>query len=321
MDPLDRLVAVHPVAPGADVDPHARSAFALRVVMGGHWSIDVDDDAALSVLVMLSGSAVLSRAGASVTLEPGDVVLLPRGEAYVVADAIGSPPLVRILPGQVCSATDGSDLTLRYHRGVRTWGNATDGETTMLIGAYETAGAAGAATLASLPPIARVPAGRAPARVVDLLALELGEEGVGQQTIIDRLLDVLVVTTVRAFLDAEPAAATGWLAAGGDLVVAEALRLLHSAPEDPWTVESLARRVLVSRATLSARFRERVGLAPIAYLSRWRLSLACDLLDAGASVTSVAERLGYASPFSFSAAFKRQHGVSPSGYRKASARP
>lgn len=330
MDPLDRLIgaapamsasrSTRPAGDAAVVAPRASGAFALRVVMGGRWSIDVADDAALSVLVMLDGEAVITRDDRTVRLERGDVVLLPVGAPYVVADRAGSPPLVRILPGQVCSGEDGADLALEFRQGVRTWGNARDGGTTMFIGAYESAGAAGAFALASLPPIARVPADDGASPVVDLLVAELAREGVGQQTIIDRLLDVLVVTSVRAFLDREPATAPGWLAAAGDPIVEGALRLLHASPGRAWTVGGLARELLVSRATLAARFRRRVGMAPMAYLSMWRLTLACELLGADASVASVADALGYASPFSFSAAFRRRHGVSPSGYRRGAVR-
>lgn len=316
MDPLDHLVGGSATASGSIVAPLARGAFALRVVMGGEWSIDVDDDAALSVLVVLTGGAVLTRAGGETALEPGDVVLLPRGARYTVADAPGSPPLVRILPGQVCSGIDGVDLALDFARGVRSWGNADIGDTTMLLGAYESASAVGALALASLPPVAHVSAGLGLAPVVDVLTEEMERDDIGQQTVIDRLLDVLVVKAVRAFIDNASARPAGWTGAIGDPAVEHTLRLIHDAPERRWTIEQLARSVHVSRATLAARFRRRVGMPPMAYLSEWRLSLACEGLDRGASVGEIASELGYASPFSFSAAFRRHHGMSPSEYRR-----
>ena len=139
----------------------------------------------------------------------------------------------------------------------------------------------------------------------------------GQQTVIDRLLDVLVVTAVRAYREAAPQIRPGWLAGVGDPVVEAATGLLHAFPERPWTIDLLAREVLVSRSTLAARFTRAVGVPPMTYLSRWRLDLACDLLtEPGATVASTAEVLGYASPFSFSAAFRRHHGASPSAYRR-----
>ncbi|RUR01861.1 AraC family transcriptional regulator [Labedella endophytica] len=321
MDPLDRLMHTRIDGRSIGADPRARGAFALRIVMTGRWAIDVDDDAALSVLIVLAGHAVLDRSGSTVGLSAGDVVLLPRGESYSVADAAGSPRVARISPGQVCTSVEGADLSVEFGRGVRSWGNATDGmsETTMLLGAYEHAGAVGPLTLASLPAVAHVRDGAAEAPVVALLAAEMGQEGIGQQTVIDRLLDVLVVTAVRSFSESPGYTRTGWLGATGDPVVEHALRLLHAAPEEPWTIERLAHAAHVSRATLAARFRRRVGVAPMTYLSEWRLRVASEMLLAGASVGEVADAVGYASPFSFSAAFRRHHGVTPSEVRRRAA--
>ncbi|MFW6773494.1 helix-turn-helix transcriptional regulator [Nocardioides sp. CPCC 205120] len=107
-----------------------------------------------------------------------------------------------------------------------------------------------------------------------------------------------------------------WLV-GDDPLVAAALGLLHDAPAEPWTVERLARRLSVSRATLAARFSRRVGVPPMRYLAEWRMGLASEYLaDPAASVAAVGRRVGYDSPFTFSVAFKRQHGVSPSAYRR-----
>jgi AraC-like DNA-binding protein len=54
----------------------------------------------------------------------------------------------------------------------------------------------------------------------------------------------------------------------------------------------------------------------MAYLTGWRMALAADRLrDGTATVARIAADVGYPSPFSFSTAFKRVYGVSPSSYR------
>ena len=79
---------------------------------------------------------------------------------------------------------------------------------------------------------------------------------------------------------------------------------------------TLARAVKVSRAALARRFRERVGEPPMAYLTGWRMALAADRLRGGTeTVARVAAAVGYPSPFSFSNAFKRVYGLSPTAYR------
>ena len=109
-----------------------------------------------------------------------------------------------------------------------------------------------------------------------------------------------------------------WYRAYGDPVVGHALRLLHHNPAHPWTVAELAHETGASRAALARRFTELVGEPPMAFLAGWRIALAADLLlEPGATVGSVAERVGYGSPFALSTAFKRLRGVSPQQHRLA----
>jgi transcriptional regulator GlxA family with amidase domain len=101
-----------------------------------------------------------------------------------------------------------------------------------------------------------------------------------------------------------------------DPLVGAALELVHDFPERPWTISSLARSVGTSRAHLARRFHDLVGEPPIAYLTKWRLSLAADLMCQPAStVTSTARAVGYGSPFAFSTAFKRRYEISPHQHR------
>jgi AraC-like DNA-binding protein len=96
------------------------------------------------------------------------------------------------------------------------------------------------------------------------------------------------------------------------------LRLLHGDPAASWTVSSLADRTGVSRSTLAKRFADLVGEPPLAYLTRWRMTLAADLLveREAATVAEVARAVGYSEPFGFSAAFKRVRGTNPSDFRR-----
>ncbi len=100
-------------------------------------------------------------------------------------------------------------------------------------------------------------------------------------------------------------------------MVGHALRLLHAEPAAPWTVAALAENTGVSRSTLAKRFADLVGEPPLTYLTRWRMTLAADLLieQKTATVADVARTVGYADPFGFSAAFKRVRGSNPSEFR------
>lgn len=299
--------------------PRARGAFTLSVVMTAPWGLDVRDEAPLTLLVVTGGTACVRVVGEPVTrLVAGDVALL-RGAPYMVADSPDTAPEVTILPGQVCVGPGGEHLAQAMGLGVNTWGNSADGEDTMLVASYLTDSEIGRRLIDALPRLLVVRAQERDCPLVDLLAAELTALGPGQRAALDRLVDLLVIDSVRSWAR-DPSATPGWLGGGHDPSVAHALRLIQDGCHEPWTVASLAGRVGLSRAAFARRFTEAVGQAPISYLTEWRLSLAADLLrEPGITVSSVAARVGYPSPFTFSAAFKRHFGASPRHHLQASA--
>lgn len=102
-----------------------------------------------------------------------------------------------------------------------------------------------------------------------------------------------------------------------DKRVAQALGLLRAQPAKPWTVQLLARQVGLSRAAFARRFSAVTGRSPRRFLSELRLGLAASLLEStDDSLAEVALRVGYASEFSFSRAFKRKYGVAPGSFRR-----
>jgi AraC-like DNA-binding protein len=189
----------------------------------------------------------------------------------------------------------------------------------MLTGTYPNSGEISRRLLAALPPLILTDLRDSP--LIALLTEEIVREEPGQQAILDRLLDLLLVTVLRTWLARPEAEAPGWYRANGDPVVGRALRMLHHNPAYPWTVASLAAATGLSRAALARRFADLVGEPPMAYLTRWRLSLAADLFrEPDATVAAVARQVGYGSGFALSTAFKRERGMSPQEHRAGSAR-
>ena len=196
--------------------------------------------------------------------------------------------------------------------GVRSWGNTLDGETVLLTGTYQLDGAVSQRLLRALPPLVVLRRDEWDCPFIALLADEVVKDAPGQEAVLDRLLDLLLIAVLRAWFARPAAGAPGWYRAASDPIVGPALRLLHEEPERAWTVASLATACRVSRATLARRFAELVGEPPMAFLTGWRLALAADLLlEPGATIGSVAARVGYASPFALSTAFKRVRGDQP----------
>jgi len=147
---------------------------------------------------------------------------------------------------------------------------------------------------------------------------ELSRRQIGSQAAVERLIEVLFVHVIRSWLatsaDSLP---PSWLTGLRDAVIARALGLLHSQPERAWTIDELAGAVHVSRSTLVRRFNDLVGEPPAAYLTRWRMELAAQLLrESEQPVGRIAHLVGYTSEFAFSRAFKKHRGEPPGRYRK-----
>ena len=190
------------------------------------------------------------------------------------------------------------------------------GPAVLLIGTYDARGAVPRRLLDVLPPVLVVPGGEECAALRDFLDAQLAARRPGRQIVQDRLLDWLLVCTLRDWFDQPGTTPPGWYRALGDPTIGPVLRAMHAAPDRPWTLAALAGEAGVSRTTLAKRFTQLVGEPPLTYLTEWRMALAADLLTGSTTtVAAVAHRVGYADAFGFSAAFKRSHGVSPSGYR------
>ncbi|WP_367131204.1 AraC family transcriptional regulator [Saccharothrix sp. HUAS TT1] len=295
--------------------PRARGAFLMRTVLDPPWSLRVEDRAPLTVVALVRGDGwLLPHDGEPAPLRAGDVAVLRGPDPYALADDPATPVQAVVHPGGITTTPDGSALCEQWGLGVRTWGANADGSVVLLSGAYQLDSEVSGRLLSALPPSLVVP--RAELPLVPLLADEVARDEPGQEAVLDRLLDLLLISVLRAWFCRPEARAPAWYSAHADPVVGRALRLLHGDPARPWTVGSLAGAVGVSRAALARRFTELVGEPPMAYLTDWRLALAADLLrEPGATVGAVARRVGYSTAFALSTAFKRERGVSPSEHR------
>jgi AraC-like DNA-binding protein len=283
---------------------------AIRVMRTGHphasrtrlaapWGIRFPAQEGAGFHAVLHGAGfVIPGLGPPVAVAAGDVVFLPHGLVHAIADTPTTP-------------------LVEFGRAVA--GAGAGPRTEMLCGAYRLDRSREHPLVAELPDVVHLQAGKHPALrgALDLLAAEVATAP-GTDAAKSALLDLLLVYMVRAWYDEQPAAAaTGWSAALGDPAVAEALRAIHSHPERPWTVQSLAALAGLSRAPFARRFAETVGSPPLTYLTWWRMTTAARLLrESDRPLRAVAARIGYVSEFAFAKAFKREFGVAPGRYRE-----
>lgn len=282
------------------------------------WSLRFVDGAPLSLVTMARGDGwVVPHTGEPVRLNTGDVAIVTGVEPYTVADIPDTPTQVLVHPNDHCTGPDGASLDEMLRLGVRTCGFGFAGPSLLVTGTYQVSGAVSRRLLDALPPVLVVAAEDVRCPMVEVALSQLSVDEPGQQVILDRLLDVMLVTALRAWFTRPNADDPGWYRALADPIVGPALSLLHDNPAHPWTVEALADKVGVSRAAFARRFRTIVGEAPMTYLTGWRICLAADRLrDSEDTVDAIARRVGYANSFALSVAFKREHGVSPTAYRR-----
>ncbi|WP_083276023.1 AraC family transcriptional regulator [Pseudonocardia sp. HH130630-07] len=260
--------------------------------------------------VVTSGGARLTVAGEERTLRPGELVVVPHGTGHVLRSATEVPaPDIRSIP----HPTLGGRYGLLHHGG----GGPV---TRMVCGAVRFAHPAAQDLVDRLPPLIRVEASPLGDRVQDtlrLLAAEVEDGGPGSDAVVTRLADVLVIQAIRARLASDRGARPGWPGALADARIGPALAAVHREPERDWTVAALAEVAGMSRSAFAARFTELVGEPAMAYLTRWRMRAAVDVLSGGGvTVAEAARRFGYRSEAAFTRAFARVNGESAGRVRR-----
>ena len=190
--------------------------------------------------------------------------------------------------------------------------------TVFLCGAYRFSGDVGRGLIRTLPPtlLLRTAAHDPLHDVIALLSRELSGPAPGQQTVLDRLLDVLLVLALRACFEQSPTSPR-WYQASSDPRLSPALHAIHAEAGHPWTVPELASLSGLSRPAFARNFGRSLGQAPMQYLTDWRMTLARDYLRTGElTVAQIANRTGYATPNAFAAAFRRHHGQPPGQWQR-----
>jgi AraC-like DNA-binding protein len=301
-------------------------ALFSRNVLEPPWSVRFAGRTPLTLVTLLRGTGwVVPGDAAPVALEGGDVAVVVGPEPFTVADDTEphQPPLYVVSGPDACTTADGEDVTDAVMLGLRTCGNSPEaGPTVLLTGGYQVGGHVSERLLSALPRVLAVRHDGAPAPILDLTAAEIARDDPGQQAVLDRLLDLLLLSTLREWFTRPEADPPGWYRALGDPVVGRALRLIHDRPAHAWTVTALAEQTGVSRATFARRFADLVGEPPMTYLTGWRLALAADLLSrTDATVDAIARRVGYRSAFGLSVAFHRVYGTRPTDHRVRPTRP
>lgn len=275
------------------------------------WATAFPEQEAARFHFIKCGTARLSLGnGEWLDLKAGDAVLLPRGEAHVLASGsdVVPVPFARYGRKEVCSGV--FDMQC----------NCNVGGTQVFSGSLRF-------NVDRLHPLLQMMpssmltsdlAANDPAipHLLDAMAREVDMDRVGAGGILARLADVLMATMIRTWVEHGCSLTSGWLAAVKHPEVGKVLAAIHLQPEHDWTLEEMARLMGASRSGFAERFARVVGETPARYVARVRMHQARLWLADGMRVATVAARLGYDAEASFSRAFKRVIGEPPSQFRR-----
>lgn len=299
-------------------------ALIFRLDVNGPWGVyacpAVDKFASLlppgtsfiiAFHVVLEGECWIRLDGTDwVQVPTGAAAVITRGSAHDIADQPGrhTVPMASVLRGQ-------SVLDLR-HAHFETGTGATTG---VLCGFLGCDCRAFAPLFNALPPMFKVALDAQHDKLVQFAIAETLDDRPGAACLRVRLAELLFLGALRAYMQALPADATGWLAGVRDPLVGRSLRALHAAPCRHWTVDELAAAVASSRSVLADRFKTVIGEPPMHYLTRLRMLLAARRLsETQQSIACVADEVGYDSCAAFQRAFKKSFGTPPAAWRRTS---
>jgi AraC-like DNA-binding protein len=295
-----------------------RATIYFRTDYSPPWAISVPafSQAARFHLVVQGRCHVCLVSGKALDLGPGDLIVIPRGQPHTLADSQGRSPA----PLEQVVAQSGYD-----GRGAFVLGSGNpNASTQMVCGHLGFTEGADHPLLRALPEvIVMTTADRARHVLLDevlgLLVRRVFIEGLGATSAIARLSEIFFIETIRAACEKHPELARV-IGAMSDVHIGKGLDLMHAAPGKPWSVESLAAAVGMSRSRFAERFSELMGDGPMGYLADWRLQRALVLLSKPrTNVQEVAHAVGYQSAAAFTRAFSQKFGAPPSDYRPDSA--
>jgi AraC-like DNA-binding protein len=245
-----------------------------------------------------------------ITVEAGEIVLIPRNDRQTLASSPGLTPV------------DGHGLVdWSPGRGLARVNHGGGGAATRMFCGFLGSDDAINPLFQALPSILKIDVREATSRgmLEASLAFAAGELMHGRlasSDVLSRLSEFLLVEAVRRYAATPEGGRIGWIKGLTDPQIGRSLALIHLDFAAPWTTVSLARAVAMSRSVFTARFTAVVGHPPFRYLTYWRMEKAkLELRGSAKSIALIAHAVGYGSEEAFSRAFKRAFGVAPATWR------
>jgi AraC-like DNA-binding protein len=287
-----------------------RSVVYSKFPLAAPWGLDIIQDQNSQFWRLVSGNCTVgSPDGRVIEMQAGDMVFVPHGSAHWIADKatslrMPSPEFVKARRAGIPVFDSGGDVT------------------TLIAGHFEFDYQPLHPFLKDLPPIIHIRQYVTESQlllkqVTQLMLEELDNERQGSSVMLKCLSEIMFVNIIRAYLE-QAAPGSGFLSALNDPRISKSLKLMQDAPQNNWTLGSLASEIGMSRSAFFNQFKKLVHETPLNYLTNWRIRQAQKLLITdGSNISQIAANVGYQSEAAFNRIFKLKTGQTPAVYRRS----
>jgi AraC family transcriptional activator of mtrCDE len=300
-DTLSRLLLLHPVR--TELDTRCRFRAPWRM------AYPAEQPHVAPYHLVVEGMALVEIEGhAPLELQAGDMLVFPHGHAHELhtSDANEATPVHRMY-NETSLAQMGNDAG----------GTLTD----ILCGQFHFDMSGSHILVDAMPDVVLVrTAGRHELQglqaLVTLLRDETNEARPGSSAVVSNLASALFLLLLRAWLEQDHTS-PGLFSLVADEKLKYALHSMLAEPGQAWTLESLAAKCNMSRATFVRNFRSIAGTTPGDVLSHIRMTQANHWLSrTQMSIAEISGAVGYKSEAAFNRSFKRVYGMGPGLFRR-----
>lgn len=290
---------------------HLKSVVYFKHHFCSPWGMDAQKSNFAQFHVLVRGRCMLKMEGKTdpITLYGGDMVLLPHGTPHQIMDDLKT----KCLPGKIAVGK------------IMQGENVFDGNevnSTLICGHYELDQTLDHPFYQSLPKMIHLKSADLISTnglntIINMIIHETQSGNLGSAIVSTKLAEVLFIKAIRHYLESS-SNGNSFLNALKDRKIQEVLNLIHEFPEENWSLNSLARKVGISRTLLANKFRELVGETPMKYLFKWRMQLAKNLLQSTDQTSfEIAAQIGYQSETAFNRAFKTYFDLTPHKFKRS----
>jgi AraC-like DNA-binding protein len=283
-----------------------RGSIFFHSSLAAPWGMSLSPITRPRFHIALEGGFFIGTEDTQISVEPMDIVMLPNGDMHWIADQLNRELVPSERAGEAC------ELGMPFFQ---------NGEITnrLMCGLVDYEDAISHPIISALPKIFHLSDIQDEDNIwstVKLIDAEVHRINATKSIIIDRLTEVLFIQLLQNYVSKNEHL-TGFLAALQEPRLAQVLQLIHENPEEHWTLDIFSDRAGMSRATLQRKFKAGLGVSPMTYLGRWRVSKAYQLVKySSLSLDSIADSIGFSDARTLRTAFARHFGFTPSALRK-----